>query len=137
MSRGKSTRLVATAPRRYSKDFEKILDKRSMFYRAWKAKVAAILADRGGAEELSRNERFLVMGQACDELVIEAGMADFINKGTVNYGLYSQARFSWLGTVDKLGGVKRRSRDMGSVRERIANRKTATPPTVIDNGEAA
>ena len=44
MSRGKSVRLLAELPARYSRDFEKRIDKRTRGWRAFTAKAAKYLA---------------------------------------------------------------------------------------------
>jgi hypothetical protein len=111
MSRGKSTRLMASLPASYSDDFEKKLDKRTRVARAYMAKVAAILSDQGGAEGLGHFELVAIKKAAFDEVIMEAGMIGFFKTGTVDYGVNSQAAFSWIGTVQKmLGGPKRKAR---------------------------
>lgn len=126
MSRGKSERLVATLPRSYADGWGAKLDKRRRSYRAylqWEARVAEIISDQGGPEGLSHLEIEAIKGVAFDEIIIDAGRVEYFRHGKLNYGVHSQARFSWAGTVKGvLGGPKRKSRTVRRLHDVMSGR---------------
>jgi hypothetical protein len=110
MSRGKSVRLMATLTGRYSRNFEKQVDKRSRVWRAFTAKAAKYLSDQGGPEGKSDMELDAIKSAAFDQVIKETGWVKFFTEGELDYGTHSQADFSWKGTVKMLGGPKRQAR---------------------------
>jgi hypothetical protein len=108
MTRGKSTTLSTVCPPSFG-SFEQSIDKRSRPYRIWKAKVAQKLADKGGPDLLSSTELFALKNEAFAEVVIEAGMVDFLSHKPLEWGRHSQMLITWISCA-KLLGVGRRAR---------------------------
>jgi hypothetical protein len=124
MSRGKSVRLLASIPERYTPDFMDRLDRRTVLGRAVFDRHEAVTTDLGGAEALSTVTRSLVRQFIWFDVFIE-GMACRAASGEeVDIGAWTQLTNTWLGLA-RLLGLERRARPAESLRSLMADPEPA------------
>jgi hypothetical protein len=111
MARGKSVRLLASIPPKYSPDFMNRLDKRTVLGHAVVARYQAIISDLGGIEALSNIKLSLVRRFTWFEVMIEGMECRAAAGEGVDIGSWTQLTNSWLG-IARMLGLERRPRPM-------------------------
>ena len=116
MARGKSVRLLASIPDRYTPDFMERLDKRTVLGRAVVDRYDAIVADLGGDEALTNIKRSLVRRFTWFEVMIEGMECRAAAGEGVDIGAWTQLTNSWLG-IARMLGLERRARPARTLRQ--------------------
>jgi hypothetical protein len=116
MARGKSVRLLAAIPEKYSPDFMDRLDKRTVLGRAVLERYQAVMCDLGGEEMLTTIKRSLVRRFTWFEIMIEGMECRAAAGEEIDIGSWSQLTNSWLG-IARLLGLERKSRPARSLRD--------------------
>lgn len=119
MSRGKSVRLLASIPERYSPDFMDRLDKRTVLGKAVRERYQSIMTDLGGEEALSSIKRSLVRRFTWFEAMIEGFECRVAAGEDIDIGQWTQLTNSWLGIARQLG-LERRQRPAKRLHEVMA-----------------
>ena len=109
MARGKSVRLLAAIPEKYSPDFMDRLDKRTVLGRAVLERYQAVMCDLGGEEALTTIKRSLVRRFTWFEVMIEGMECRAAAGEELDIGSWTQITNSWLG-IARLLGLERKSR---------------------------
>jgi hypothetical protein len=115
MARGKSVRLLASIPAKYSPDFMARLDKRTVLGRAVVDRHDAIVADLGGADGLATIKQSLARRFVWFEVMIEGMECRAAAGEGVDIGAWTQLTNSWLG-IARMLGLERRQKRLPSVR---------------------
>lgn len=116
MARGKSVRLLAAIPARYSPDFMDRLDKRTVLGRAVVNRYEAIVTDLGGEDALTSIKRSLVRRYTWFEVMIEGFECRAAAGESIDIGSWSQLTNSWLG-IARMLGLERKTRPVRRLRE--------------------
>lgn len=116
MARGKSVRLLAAIPAKYTPDFMERLDKRTVLGKAVRDRHQAVMTDLGGEEALSAVKRSLVRRFVWFEAMIEGIECRAAAGEQVDIGTWTQLVNSWLG-IARLLGFERKSRPIRRLRE--------------------
>jgi hypothetical protein len=116
MARGKSVRLLASIPPRYTPDFMDRLDKRTVLGRAVVDRYEAVLSDLGGEANLTAIKRSLVRRFTWFEVMIEGMECRAAAGEGVDIGSWTQLTNSWLG-IARMLGLERRQRPLKRLRE--------------------
>jgi hypothetical protein len=116
VARGKSVRLLASIPERYSPDFMDRLDKRTVLGRAVLGRYMAVVSDLGGTEALSNIKHSLVRRFVWFETMIEGMECRAAAGEGVDIGSWTQLTNSWLG-IARLLGLERRPRPTETLRD--------------------
>jgi hypothetical protein len=124
MARGKSVRLLASIPAKYSPDFMDRLDKRTVLGKAVVDRYTAVVQDLGGDEALTSIKRSLVRRFTWFEVMIEGMECRAAAGEGVDIGSWTQLTNSWLG-IARLLGLERKSRPVRSLRDVIDGRSAA------------
>jgi hypothetical protein len=103
MARGKSTKLLATLPKRYRPDFMARLDRRTIFGQAVYDRYQRVTADLGGVESLSTIKQSLVRRLTWFEVMIEGMECRMAQGQEVDIGSWTQLVNTWLGIARMLG----------------------------------
>jgi len=122
--RGKSVRLLASIPQKYSPDFIDRLDKRTVLGHAVVARYQAIVNDLGGDEALTNIKRSLVRRFIWFETMIEGMECRAAAGEGVDIGCWTQLTNSWLG-IARMLGLERKSRPIRRLHE-VMNGTAAT-----------
>ena len=122
--RGKSVRLLASIPEKYSPDFMDRLDKRTVLGHAVVARYHAIVNDLGGDEALTNIKRSLVRRFIWFETMIEGMECRAAAGEGVDIGVWTQLTNSWLG-IARMLGLERKSRPIRRLHE-VMNGTAAT-----------
>lgn len=122
MARGKSVRLLAAIPAKYTPDFMDRLDKRTVLGKAVRERYQAVVSDLGGSEALSTIKHSLVRRFVWFEAMIEGQECRAAAGEPVDIGVWSQLVNSWLGIARMLGLERkaRPTRSLGDVMGRAA-----------------
>lgn len=126
MARGKSVRLLAAIPRKYTPDFMERLDKRTVLGKAVVDRYHAVVADLGGEEHLSAIKRSLVHRFTWFEVMIQGIECRAAAGEEIDAGSWTQLVNSWLG-IARMLGLERKARSVGAL-ERL--RQKRQPVTV-------
>jgi len=116
MARGKSVRLLASIPERYSPDFMDRLDKRTVLGRAVLERYQSVMSDLGGEEALTSIKRSLVRRFTWFEVMIEGMECRAAAGEGVDIGSWTQLTNSWLG-IARMLGLERKSRPLRTLRD--------------------
>lgn len=116
MSRGRSTKLLATLPDGYSADWLQKLDKRTRVARAVLARIRELEVDAGGADALSAVRRSLIRHAAWLDGIVESHELRLADGQEIDVGAYTQALNSLIGLY-RLLGLERRQRPVKRLRE--------------------
>lgn len=129
--RGKSVRLLASIPEKYSPDFLERLDKRTVLGRAVLDRYESVVSDLGGDDALSTVKHSLVRRFVWFEVMIEGVECRAAAGEGVDVGTWTQLVNSWLG-VARLLGLDRRAKDASGLKDRLnARRSAARPPVTL------
>jgi hypothetical protein len=131
MARGKSVRLLASIPERYSPDFMDRLDKRTVLGRAVFDRYYAIVSDLGGDEALSNIRRSLVRRFTWFEIMIEGMECRAAAGEGVDIGSWTQLTNSWLG-IARMLGLDRRSKPIETLRDIMRAEEEPDPAAAAD-----
>jgi hypothetical protein len=116
MARGKSVRLLAAIPAKYTPDFMERLDKRTVLGKAVRERHQAVMADLGGEEALSAVKRSLVRRFVWFEAMIEGVECRAAAGEEVDVGSWTQLCNTWLG-IARLLGLERKARSTRNLRD--------------------
>lgn len=116
MSRGKSTKLLATLPETYSSDWLARLDKRTKVARAVLARVTELESDAGGADALSAARRSLIRHAAWLDALVESYEMKLAAGEPIDVGAFTQSLNSLLGLL-RLVGLERRQKKAITLRD--------------------
>lgn len=116
MARGKSTKLLATLPDRYSNDWLKRLDKRTRVAQAVLAKIAQLEEDAGGADSLATVKRSLIRHAVWLDALVEGYEMRLAAGEEVDVGGFTQSLNSLVGLY-RLIGLERRQRPARTLRD--------------------
>lgn len=130
MARGKSVRLLASIPPKYTPDFMDRLDRRTVLGKAVVDRYQAILADLGGESNLTAIKRSLVRRFTWFEMMIEGQECRAAAGEGVDIGTWTQLVNSWLG-IARLLGLERKARTTRTLREHMRSGAT------LNGGEVA
>jgi len=114
--RGKSVKLLASIPAKYTPDFMSRLDKRTVLGQAVVARYQGIINDLGGEENLTNIKRSLVRRFTWFEIMIEGLECRAAAGEGVDIGAWTQLTNSWLG-IARLLGLERKSRPVRRLHE--------------------
>jgi hypothetical protein len=128
MARGKSVKLLASIPERYTPDFMDRLDKRTVLGRAVLDRYAGVISDLGGDEALSNIKRSLVRRFTWFETMIEGMECRAAAGEGVDIGSWTQLTNSWLG-IARMLGLERRQRPVESLHDLMQVPDDPAPPT--------
>lgn len=128
MARGKSVRLLASIPERYTPDFMDRLDKRTVLGRAVLDRYAGVVSDLGGDESLSNIKRSLVRRFTWFETMIEGMECRAAAGEGVDIGSWTQLTNSWLG-IARMLGLERRQKPVESLHDLMQVPDDPEPPT--------
>lgn len=103
MARGKSTKLLATLPDRYSNDWLKRLDKRTKVAQAVLAKIAQLEEDAGGAESVATVKRSLIRHAVWLDAIVEGFEMRLAAGEAADVGALTQALNSLVGLYRLIG----------------------------------
>lgn len=118
MARGKSVRLLAAIPERYSPDFMDRLDKRTVLGKAVVDRYEAVIADLGGDDALTSIKRSLVRRLTWFEVMIEGFECRAAAGEAIDIGSWTQLVNSWLG-VARLLGLERKGRPVRRLHDHL------------------
>lgn len=118
MARGKSVRLLAAIPKKYTPDFMERLDMRTVLGKAVRDRYQAIVADLGGEEALATVRRSLVRRFVWFESMIEGIECQAAAGEAVDIGAWTQLVNSWLG-IARMLGLERKARPIKRLREHL------------------
>lgn len=124
MARGKSVRLLASIPAKYSPDFMDRLDKRTVLGRAVVDRYSAIVSDLGGDQNLTAIKQSLVRRFVWFEAMIEGMECRAAAGEGVDVGTWTQLVNSWLGLA-RLLGLERKSRSVRRLADVMRDGATA------------
>jgi hypothetical protein len=116
MARGKSVRLLASIPQKYTPDFMDRLDKRTVLGKAVLDRYQTVVADLGGEDALTAIKRSLVRRFTWYEVMIEGMECRAAAGEGVDIGAWTQLTNSWLG-IARMLGLERRSRPVKRLRD--------------------
>jgi len=116
MTRGKSTKLLATLPDSYSADWTKMLDKRTKVARAVLSRIAELESDAGGAETLSATRRSLIRHAAWLDALVDTQELRLATGQQIDSGAYTQM-LNALSGLFKAIGLERRQKPVRSLRD--------------------
>ena len=119
MARGKSVKLLAAIPAKYSPDFMERLDKRTVIGRAVLARFHAVVTDLGGEDNLTTIRRSLVRRFTWFEVALEGMECRMASGEEIDIGAWTQLTNSWLGLAKTLG-LERRAKRGPSLHEYMA-----------------
>lgn len=125
-TRGRSSRLLATIPDKYSPDFADRLDRRTSIAKAIRGRIGAIETDMGGADLLSHARRSLVRRVVWLEAIVEHSEQKLAAGEGIDLGAHVQAVNSMIGLY-RLLGLERRQRPARTLREVMAGVAPARP----------
>jgi hypothetical protein len=135
MARGKSVRLLASIPERYSPDFMERLDKRTVLGRSVLDRYGAVMSDLGGEEALSSVKRSLVRRFTWFEVMLEGMECRAAAGEDIDIGSWTQLTNTWLG-IARLLGLERRSKPVESLHS-LMYRDDPEPVAAPDEATAA
>jgi hypothetical protein len=118
MARGKSVRLLASIPEKYTPDFMERLDKRTVLGKAIVERYSAIVADLGGDTALTTIKHSLVRRFVWFETMIQGMECRAAAGEEIDIGSWSQLTNTWLG-IARLLGLERKSRPARKLREHL------------------
>ena len=121
MARGKSVRLLASIPERYTSDFMDRLDRRTVLGKAVVDRYNAVLADLGGEDSLSAIKRSMVRRFTWFEVMIEGIECRAAEGQQIDIGTWTQLVNSWLGIARTLG-LERRQRRVPKLQDYLAGK---------------
>jgi hypothetical protein len=121
MARGKSVRLLASIPEKYTPDFMARLDKRTVLGRAVVDRYEAILADLGGDDALTSVKRSLVRRFTWFEVMIEGMECRAAAGEAIDIGSWTQLVNSWLG-IARMLGLERKSKPVRRLHDHMRDR---------------
>lgn len=136
MARGKSVRLLAAIPDKYSPDFMDRLDKRTVLGRAVVDRYEAVIGDLGGETNLTTIKRSLVRRFTWFEVMIEGMECRAAAGEELDIGSWTQLTNSWLG-IARLLGLERKSRPTRSLRDVMAEGPSDEPAVATTEDDAA
>jgi len=116
MARGKSVRLLAAIPAKYSPDFLERLDKRTVLGKAVRERYHAIVTDLGGEAALATVKHSLVRRFVWFEAMIEGMECRAAAGESVDIGSWTQLVNSWLG-IARMLGLERKARPVKRLRD--------------------
>jgi hypothetical protein len=116
MARGKSVRLLASIPEKYSPDFMDRIDRRTVLGKAVVERYQRVVADLGGEENLTTIKQSLVRRLTWFEVMIEGMECRAAAGEGVDVGSWSQLTNSWLG-IARMLGLERRARTVRTLRD--------------------
>lgn len=119
MARGRSVRLLAEIPKKYSPDFMERLDRRTVLGKAVSRRFEAVASDCGGIEDLAHVKVGLIRRFLWMECVIEGIELQLAAGDQVDIGTYTQLTNTWLGLARTLG-LERKSRPVRRLHEHLA-----------------
>jgi hypothetical protein len=120
MSRGKSVRLLAAIPERYSPDFMERLDKRTVLGKAVRDRFEAICSDLGGVENMPTVKLSLARRFVWLEAMIEGFECRAAAGEDVDTGVWTQLINSWLGIARQLG-LERKAKKVRRLHEHLSD----------------
>lgn len=120
--RGKSVRLLASIPEKYTPDFLERLDKRTVLGRAVVDRYESVVSDMGGVDALSTVKHSLVRRFVWFEVMIEGIECRAAGGEGVDVGTWTSLVNSWLG-VARLLGLDRKAKDANGLRDRLNARR--------------
>jgi len=129
MARGKSVRLLASIPQKYTPDFMDRLDKRTVLGKAVLDRYQTVVGDLGGEDALTAIKRSLVRRFTWYEVMIEGMECRAAAGEGVDIGAWTQLTNSWLG-IARMLGLERRSRPVKRLRE-IMSSSVVTPESSV------
>lgn len=103
MARGKSVRLLASIPEKYSPDFMDRLDKRTVLGRSVLERYQAVMNDLGGEDKLTTVKRSLARRFTWYEVMLEGMECRMAAGEEIDIGTWTQLTNSWLGIARMLG----------------------------------
>jgi hypothetical protein len=118
MARGQSVRLLASIPEKYSPDFMERLDRRTVLGKAVVDHYQAIVADLGGAENLTTVRHGLVRRYVWFSTMIEGMECRAAAGESIDIGSWTQLTNTWLG-IAKMLGLERKSKPVKSLRQHL------------------
>ena len=118
MARGKSVRLLAAIPEKYTPDFMERLDKRTVLGKAIVERYETVTADLGGAESLTSIKLSLVRRFVWFETMLQGMECDAAQGKAVDIGAWTQLTNTWLG-IARLLGLERKSKPVRKLREHL------------------
>ena len=121
MARGKSVRLLAEIPDKYSPDFMERLDKRTVLGKAVSERFRTVAMDCGGLDTLSHVKTGLIKRFLWMECVIEGFELQLAAGNQIDVGSYSQLTNTWLGLARQLG-LERKVRPVPNLQDYIASK---------------
>ena len=116
MARGKSVRLLASIPERYSPDFMERLDKRTVLGRSVLERYHAVIADLGGDDALTTIKRSMVRRFTWFEVMLEGMECRLASGEEIDIGSWTQLCNTWQGLARTLG-LERRQRPVRRLRD--------------------
>lgn len=119
MARGRSVRLLAEIPKKYSPDFMERLDRRTVLGKAVSRRFEAVASDCGGIEGLAHVKVGLIRRFLWMECVIEGIELQLAAGDQIDIGTYTQLTNTWLGLARTLG-LERKSRPVRRLHEHLA-----------------
>jgi len=119
MARGKSVKLLAAIPERYTPDFMERLDRRTVLGRAVFQRYHAIASDLGGVDTLSHIKIGVMKRFIWLECVIEGIELQLAAGEQIDIGAYTQLINSWIGLARQLG-LERRRKPVPSISDYVA-----------------
>jgi len=108
MARGVSTKLTATLPAQYSRQWLERIDKRTKVWRALSSRIRLLEEESGGSDNLTHAKRSLVRRAAFLELLCESQEMRFVANEPTDVGAYTQAFNRMQSAYKTLGCVDRR-----------------------------
>jgi hypothetical protein len=124
VSRGRSSKLLATLPDSYSTDWISKLDKRTKVARAVLERIEALEEDAGGADNLGHARRSLIRRAVWIEALCEGNELRVAAGEQVDIGALTQLTNSLLGIYRSLG-LERKAKRIPSLAERLAQSATS------------
>ncbi|MCC7200966.1 MAG: hypothetical protein IT483_15770 [Gammaproteobacteria bacterium] len=118
MTRGTSTKLLATLPDDYRSDWVARLDKRTKIAKAVLGRIEQLEADAGGAEHLTAARRSLIRHAAWLDAIVDSHELRLAAGEALDVGAYTQSLNSLLGLF-RLLGLERRARPVRRLREAL------------------
>jgi hypothetical protein len=118
MARGKSVRLLAAIPAKYSPDFMERLDRRTVLGKAVRDRYHGIIQDLGGEDALSAVKRSLVRRFTWFEVMIEGFECRAAAGESIDIGSWTQLTNTWLG-IARLLGLERKSKPVRRLHEHM------------------
>ncbi|MES1195355.1 MAG: hypothetical protein ABUL58_00215 [Steroidobacter sp.] len=103
MARGKSVRLLASIPEKYTPDFMERLDRRTVLGKAVADRYWAICNDMGGLDALTTIKLSLVRRFVWFETMIQGMECRAASGEQIDIGAWTQLTNSWLGIARMLG----------------------------------